>query len=96
MPTGRASSYKRYNASDLAKGVTLEPPADALRAYICAENGTVRWAYSSDQKIEPLKHLGMPLAPNTAPVEFDTDLHMLQLWSGAQDSVAHVYYFKSS
>jgi hypothetical protein len=95
MPTGRALHYVRYIYKDLIAGVTLEPPTEAHRAYIAAENGIVRWAYSTDEKIESTIGIGMPLEPGYHE-EFDTDLQYLQLWAGAQDAIAHVYYFRSA
>lgn len=94
MPTGRALSYRRYTYEDLQAGVILEPPKEAHRAYIAAENAVVRWAFSSDEKIESTNGIGMPLEPGYHE-EFDTDLQYLQLWAGAQDAIAHVYYFRS-
>jgi len=95
MPTGRALSYERYSWDLLKEGVTLQPPPEAHRAYIAAEYGPLRWAYSSDQTIEPSNGNGMPLEPGYHE-EFDTDLQYLQLWAGAQDAVAHVYYFRAA
>ena len=95
MPTGRAINYVRYTWKELKGGVTLDPPEEALRAYIAAENGTVRWAFSAEEDIDPVADLGMPLEAGW-PEEFDTDLQYLQLWAGAQDVVAHVYYFRSA
>lgn len=95
MPTGRAVKYMRYTWEQLKDGVVLDPPEEALRAYISVEVGQLRWAFSNDQKIEPRPHLGFPLEAGW-PEEFDTDLKYLNLWAGSQDTIAHVYYFRSA
>lgn len=95
MPTGRFIQYKRYTWEDLKKGVTLEPPKEAMRAYIAAEGGAIRWAYNADEKPTPHTTVGMPLEPGYHE-EFDTDLRYLHIWASAQDVVCHVAYFRSA
>lgn len=94
--SGRASRYKRYDYKTLKLGVELEVPSDAARAYIRAECGTVRWAFSSEEKLDPHPESGMPLQPDDGLLEFTRDLDQLQLWAGNSDAVAHVYYFTST
>jgi len=95
MPTGKAVEYKRLTQEELKGGYQLDPPADAYRVYVACEQGLVRWAYSSEQAIPSNPHIGFPLFGGDTD-EFDTDLAHLQLWSGALDTIAHLYYFGSA
>ena len=96
MPSGRAVAYKHYEWEDLKKGITLEPPPEALRAYVYAEGGIVRYLQTSDGGPDDLSTtVGFPLIEGF-PEEFDTDLQFTHFKAGAQDVRLHVYYYRSA
>ena len=95
MPTGRALQYVHYDWQRLKKGITLDPPEEAHRAYVLAEGGLVRYAVNADGPTGLTSSVGMPLIPEF-PEEFDTDLKYTHFIAGAQDVRLHVYYYRSA
>lgn len=93
MPTGFPRKYVQYPPAALKKPVRLEPPADAVRAYLYGE-GTIRYIFSDDGGKELTKTHGMPLVEDFWE-EFDTNLDQLWVIGEQQDAKLNVYYFGS-
>jgi hypothetical protein len=86
--------YSVYEWDELRNGVALEPPEGAVRAYLLAEGGIVRYLVGDRGEVPDVMY-GMPLIPDF-PEEFDTDLQYIRLRSAAQDVRLHVYYYRSA
>ena len=90
MPSGRPLAYRHYTYTELEEGITLEPPEDAVVAYVHAEYGAVRWL--NDET--PTKSEGFPLDTSWHD-SFDIDLGRLSFVAAEKDAQLSVYYFGS-